>query len=197
MRRLELVIVLGFALMFVAGLAAGLTLSRSHPAGAVPPTTPEPPVKADDHFHTLGRELNLTAEQKQKMEAIWKESHLKSDKSHQAITEEDKTREAAIHKLLSTELQDEYDRIQREHDAKIGELRSAIGQDMRETNKKIRDLLTPQQQKKFDEMARAHHRHGPPPMGGPPGPGSGFGPRHFHSHHGPDTATSRPETGPG
>jgi Spy/CpxP family protein refolding chaperone len=195
-KRLEMIIVAGFIIMFVAGLAVGLTLSRFHTT-AVAVTPPEVPAKADDHFHTLGRELNLTPEQKQKMEAVWKDSHVKSDKSRQAIAEEDKTRDAAIHKLFSAELQEEYDRLQHEHEMKVGELRSAIWHDMHETNEKIRALLTPTQRQKFDQIAKEHHHHGPPPMGGPTGPGPGFGPHRFHGpRHGPDTATSRPESAP-
>lgn len=194
MKRLELTIVVGFAIAFVAGLAVGMSglAARSHPAD----TTVVPALKPEvvDHFPAMGGQLNLTPDEKQKMEAIWKDAHAKTEKLHQAIGEDDQARGADVRKLLTAEQLHAYDEIQRNHDANIAKYHGEIRADMDDMHKRIRAILTPEQVIKFDLMAKEHgYRHGPPPMGGPPG--EGFGPPRHH-HHGPDTATSRPETAP-
>lgn len=193
MKRLEVSIVLGFAIMFVAGLAVGMAglAARSHSGENIPGT---PTAKLDDHFNAMGRELNLTPDEKQKMEAIWKDAHAKADKLHQAMADDDQARGVEIRKLLTPEQLSAYEEIQRGHDASIARYRAEVRAEMVDTHKKIRAILTPEQAEKFDQMAKDRgYRHGAPPMGGPPGEG-GFG-QHRH-HHSPDTATSRPETSP-
>jgi Spy/CpxP family protein refolding chaperone len=193
-KRLEMTIVLGFAIMFVAGVAVGMSglVGRAHP---VDTSNPTPTTKPDDHFPAVGKALDLTSEQKQKMEAIWKDAHSKSEKLHQTMAEDEKARSAEIRKLFTPEQLTAYDELLHSHDATVAKYRAEIRADMDDTHKKIRAILTSEQAVKFDQMAKDHgYRHGPPPMGGPPGEG-GFGPPHHH-HHNPDTSTSRPETAP-
>lgn len=172
MNRLKLIIVLGFAIMFVAGLAVG----RSRPGSHVP----KPPGLLPNFRDQLG----LTPVQEQQMGQIWRDARTHADALSQHFREYDRQRDEGIAKLLSPEQKQRDEQIMRERDARVAALRQEIAKTFHDAENSTRPLLTPQQLKIFDDMVKDHHHHGPPP---PMGMG-------HHHHRGPE---SMPAEGPG
>ena len=184
MNRLKLVILLGFAIMFVAGLAIG----RSH-------STPPAP-KPDDHpLHNLRDEVGLTADQEKQIEQVWHDARVHADTMARQFHDFDRQRDEAIAALMSPEQNARYQEIRHEHDERVAAVRKDIGKSMQEASQKTRSLLTPEQAKKFDSFIQKHHRHGPPTMGMEIGPerGTGIGREHHRRRGNPDT---QPATAP-
>ena len=190
MSHLKLFILLGFAIMFVAGLTIGRSYPLVKPTAVTGPTTR--PDEADGpHFPTLDKELDLSATQKQQMERIWKDAHAKTDALSHQFHEFDRERDDAIQAMLDPDQKPEYIEIQHQRDEHVNTLRGEISKTMKDAEKATRELLTPDQQKKFDEIVKHGPRHGPPPMM------MGGGDRRFHRHGGPDTGpTDGPDTVP-
>jgi Spy/CpxP family protein refolding chaperone len=200
--RLKLIIVLGFAIIFVAGLAVGSFVDLT-PHAVVKPV---PPIqkKAESHFPNFREHLGLSAAQNEQVEKLWHEAHARNESLSHQFRDIDHQYEEAVISLLAPEQKIAYEKIQKDRHDRVEALRGEMVKTMKATNQSIRALLTPEQQKKFDEMARqigpprspnGRMGGGPVPMGGP----------HFHSHRGsppdsnpvrPETAPTRPETGP-
>ncbi|MDB5332634.1 MAG: hypothetical protein JWP03_3785 [Phycisphaerales bacterium] len=156
MIRLKLVMLLGFALMFVAGLEVGRT--RKIVPG-VKPSDPQPAASL------IGRELNLTADQREQMKKIWEPVGHHPEPTE--FKEADRQRDESIRALMSEDQRSRYEQILHDHDAKIAALRAEHDEAMRDAQQKSRAILTEAQQKTFDAMLKEHgHRHGPPGMPG-------------------------------
>jgi Spy/CpxP family protein refolding chaperone len=175
--RLKVAILLGFAMVF----AAGLTVGRSHTAPA--PTVAPPP----EEFPNFKSKLDLTADQEKRMQKIWRDARTQTDQLAQGFHEFDRMRDESVDAILTPEQKLKYDEIQHKRDAQVQSLRADIKKIMQDAQKETESILTPEQLPKFKEIVKQHDRHhGPPPMfmGGPP---------HHHGRPGPD---SRPGEGP-
>ncbi|MDB5299598.1 MAG: hypothetical protein JWO87_1261 [Phycisphaerales bacterium] len=154
MIRLKLVMLLGFALMFVAGLAVGRAkrvVPLAKPADAQPASS------------IIGKELNLTPEQREQMKKIWEPVGHHPEPAE--YKEADRQRDESIRSLMSEDQRTQYDQIVHDHDAKIAALRAEHETAMRAAEAESRAILTEAQQKTFDQMIKEHgHRHGPPGM---------------------------------
>jgi hypothetical protein len=175
--RLKLAILLGFVIVF----AAGLTVGRSRPV-------PAPAAAPPDEFPNFKLKLGLMPAQEQRMQKIWRDARNQSDQLAQGFREFDRMRDESVTSLLTPEQKQKYDDIQRKREAQVSALRSEIFKIMEGAQKETESILTPEQLPKFKEIVKQHgRRHGPPPpmwMGGPP---------HHHGRPGPDT---RPSDGP-
>jgi Spy/CpxP family protein refolding chaperone len=180
--RLKLAILLGFVIVF----AAGLTVGRSH-------TIPAPVVEPPEEFPNFKSKLELTEIQEQQMQKIWRDARSRSDQLAQGFHEFDRMRDDSVTELLTPEQKQKYDEIQRKRDAQVSALHGEISKMMESAQKETEAILTPEQLPKFKEIVKQHGRHhGPPPpmwMGGPP---------HHHGRPGADTRPSEgPATAPG
>lgn len=152
MRGLKLAIVLGFACMFVAGVAVDRRL-----APAVAPR-PQPAPSS-----WMARELNLSPTQQAQMHKIWADAAAKRpDLSHQ-FQEADRQRDDAIHALFTPEQWTQYQQILHAHSATVAALRAQAQKPIRDAEQATRQILTPEQLKKFNEILKqhGHHRGGP------------------------------------
>lgn len=181
MNQLKAVILLGFALMFAAGLAVG----RSRTPAAQPPAS-------DDAFGHLREQLNLSPAQHEQIQKIWRDARSHADTLAHQIHDADHNRDDAIKQLLTPEQRQAFDKIQQERDARITALRGEMAHTMQDAEKNVRALMTPEQLKKFDEIARQHrHHHGPSPMMGT------WRPRHGEPSTAPAAPTTAPAPAPG
>jgi len=175
--RLKLAIVLGFAIMFVAGLAIGRSRQLALP-------TP----RSDDQLPNFRQKLNLSAPQTQQIEKIWHDARGRAETMSHQFREIDHDRDEAILAMMTAEQKQQYQSIQHKRDASMEAIHAEIQKVMHQAEADTRALLTPEQQKTFDELRKQHgHRHGPSPMmmgeeGPPP-----MGGRHHH-HEDAETA---------
>src|SRR5215212_11054797 len=107
----KLVVIIGFAVAFAAGLIVGLE-SRQTSIGATTPATTQP--RRGPGW--LTSELNLSAEQQEKMKQIWSEvaKHGRGDQEdrrRQLRTE----RDDAIAALIRQEDKDKYEQVRKNY----------------------------------------------------------------------------------
>ncbi len=154
MTKTKVILIVSFVLVFAAGAALGVLLAR--------------PEKRPPHPSSwLAAELNLSAEQRKQMEAVWSEAmgatFARHGEKRAAVVQE---RDQAIQALLSEAQQAQYQAIQQDYTRKMNELsqeRKRVFDDAVERTKRI---LTPEQATKYEELMKRHRERG---MG--PGPG--------------------------
>ncbi|HET6250276.1 MAG TPA: hypothetical protein VFE47_21480 [Tepidisphaeraceae bacterium] len=204
MSRLKLFIVLGFGIMFVAGLEVGRShtsltalqadwhrlVARFSRNPSIAPTQPE--VKPESGPLLFGK-IPISAAQDEQIHKIYHEAHSRTDSLSHQFHEFDRIRDEDIQSMLDPLQLAEYQSIQEERDSRIADLRSQISAEMEKAGKDVRALLTPGQQKQYDEVKRKFdeskdrgHRGGP---GNPSHRGAG-GPGPHHPHPGPDSGPS-------
>lgn len=149
MTSLKLAIVIGFSLMF----AAGLTIGRSH----------QPALSPRTNRSWLSSQLNLTPSQEQQMRQIWSEAATAQADNRQ-YRELDRQRSESIRALLTPEQRSQLDQINRDHDAQVAALNAQRDHIVQEANAKTREILDDQQRLKFDEIENAHGHHRGMPM---------------------------------
>lgn len=169
----KLVVIIGFAVAFAAGLTVGM---KSQQAGVASPTTPASPTSRPSgarHGGWMTSELNLTPQQQEQLDKIWSESrsrmHEMDDKRRQLRADRDET----FINLLSPENKAKYD----DAVAKYKEQSAAIDAEMRknfeESVAQTKQILTADQRAKYEEWL-SHHQPGDRgpggPRGGPGGP---------------------------
>lgn len=148
MTSLKLAIVIGFSLMF----AAGLTIGRSH----------QPALAPHQNRSWLSAQLNLTPSQEQQMRQIWSDAAAAQGDNRQ-YRELDRQRDQAIRAMLTSEQRSQLDQINHDHDADVAALNGQRDRIVQEANSKTREILNDQQRLKFDEIESAHgHRRGLP-----------------------------------
>ena len=164
MRHTKVIFIATVVLVLSAGVVVG-RLSAKLPA-AVPPTRGDPP-------SWLADQLNLTADQHQRMDAIWAETKQKMDHAFDGRHTLDKEREQAIRALLTPEQKTAYDKIQSDFRAKRGDAERERDRLIHDAVERSRALLDDGQKKKWDVLTKEMHEHHGP-HGGPPGmrPGS-------------------------
>ena len=148
MTSLKLAIVIGFSLMF----AAGLTIGRSH----------QPALAPHQNRSWLSGQLNLTSSQEQQMRQIWSDAAAAQGDNRQ-VRELDRQRDRAIRAILTPEQRSQLDQINHDHDADVAALNAQRDRIVQEANAKTREILNDQQRVKFDEIENDHgHRRGLP-----------------------------------
>jgi hypothetical protein len=149
--NVKLMILLGFVLMFAAGMTVGRSPALKEP----------PPLKGHEHSW-LSNQLHLSSQQEAQMKTIWSDSSITRPDIPKLCREADHERDQSIRNLLTPQEREKYDQIQREHDATIAAIFSEKNQAMRDAEDKTRLILSEEQRKKYDEILKAHGHHGPP-----------------------------------
>ena len=163
MTKLKVLAGIALILAYAAGIAtgwAGYTL-----AGEQPPAP-------KDRGSWLSHELQLSPEQKEKMEAIWSQEARGDDRS--SVRDLYDARNNDVRALLTEEQKATFDDIYRAFDAK----REAVYAERRVRHQKSVDetmaILTPEQQDKYKTIVEDLEKRGPgrdhgmPPMGKKP-----------------------------
>ncbi|MFA7236142.1 MAG: Spy/CpxP family protein refolding chaperone [Phycisphaeraceae bacterium] len=172
----RLMIVIGFVVWFGAGLAVGWRIGSSHDQ---PPRPPHGGGGSATGGGWLGQRLNLTADQRKQLDAIW--SPLARRGGREGFSQRAqlrRERDAAIAALVPESDKAAYQKIIDDYSVKTAALESQWKQSFTQAVEKTRAILTPEQREKYDElMARTRrewetgrdHAHRPPP---PPPPES-------------------------
>jgi len=152
MTKTRLIVFVCFCAAFAAGVAVGVALTR---AGTKP-----------RRRSWLGRELNLTAEQKGRMREIWSEemgtSRPKQGEQRRKIREE---RDEAIRGLLTEDQKAQYEEVMQRYARSSAALDEARRKAFEEAMERTKEILTDSQRKKYEELlkrrlSRRGRRHG-------------------------------------
>ncbi|HEX4125847.1 MAG TPA: Spy/CpxP family protein refolding chaperone [Tepidisphaeraceae bacterium] len=152
MTGLKLAILLGFCLMFAAGLAVGRSTR------IVAAATTRPP-QADSSW--LAVQLSLTPKQQQQMQDIWSAALRAAPDMPARLHDLDVARDNAMDKVLSSGQLKTFEQLETDHDAKVTQLRADHDKIMHDAQDKTRTILNAQQQAKFDALIRAHGHFSP------------------------------------
>lgn len=185
-----------FAVVFAAGVVAGLLLARS--------------ARPAHRRSWLASELGLTPEQQQQMRKIWSEpdqrSAMRGDLERRRALRQ--WRDEALRALLTEEQKARHDALVHQYEQKLAELNEERRKAFEETMERTKEILTESQRKKYEKLlewrhglrgrtgGEPPHERGVRPGGGAPhrrgaGPGAGpFGP----SRH---TPAAEVQDGPG
>jgi len=140
---LKLAILLGFGLMFAAGLAVG---RAGRMAAASQRHTADPSY--------LAARLNLTADQQKQMECIWSDALTKAPDMPARVHDLDVARDAAVEKDLSPEQRTTFEQLEAERDSQVTALRAERDKILHDAQDKTRAILTPDQTKIFDQIIK-------------------------------------------
>ena len=151
MTRTKAILLVCFLLTFAAGISVGLLAGRrDQPQG---------------HHGELEKELNLTAAQQEKMDAIWKAARdsMRQQRQQQGDrrTTLSQDRDKKIAALLA-ELPDvqrvNYEAIQKDYSTKRDELSEKYSQERARSNEQVieqtKKILTPDQAVKYEEILK-------------------------------------------
>jgi Spy/CpxP family protein refolding chaperone len=179
----KLVVILGFAISFAAGLMVGFE-THTPPAEASAPHMPATTRGFGPGRSMLKDALNLTPEQQEKMKKIW--APRQGDPRREARDE----RDAAMLALLSPEQKTQYDQIQKQYQDRINAMETDFREDFQRKVKETDEILSPEQSAKYHEFLNRHQpfEHGPRDRGD-----RGF---HEPNRRGDDRATSQPRSQP-
>jgi Spy/CpxP family protein refolding chaperone len=184
MARFKVVFLSTVVLVMSAGVVVGRLSAwwspvvADVPVNPAPPPPPRPPGPPPFIGWARLASLNLTADQKQQMDAIWADTRTqmhKFDDEHDALRQ---ARIDAVYKLLSADQRTQYDAIEAEFKAKGQALETDRDKAMHDANEKSLALLTDAQRKTWEAMT-----HGNRERRGSFGPSS--------------RSTTRPSAGPG
>ena len=173
--RLKLLLIPTVALVLGAGMVIGRISTKL-------PATTKPVEKPGGWFD---EQLNLSAEQRKQMDAIWGEVRQNMGKTFEGRQTIDKERDQAIRDLLSEDQKKSYDAIHEAYRAKRAEMDKQRDKLFADADQRSRAILNEEQQKRWDVLSKERQGRGRS-RGGRPGsqpstrPFSGTGP------HGPD-----------
>jgi Spy/CpxP family protein refolding chaperone len=168
----KLVVIIGFAVAFAAGLIVGLESRQTSIGSTAAPAATRPSGGRGPGPGWLTSELNLNPQQQEQMKQIWSEVARhgrgeQEDRRRQLRSE----RDDAIAALVPAQDKEKYEQIRKNYSDQM----AAMDQDMRsrfdEAVKKTKDILTPEQRTKYDEILSRHQGDRGGPRGGPGGPG--------------------------
>jgi Spy/CpxP family protein refolding chaperone len=116
------------------------------------------------HGHNwIDDQLNLTSDQKQKMDAIWDQTRKKMQAIFDGRHTMESDRDQAILQLLTPDQRAEYQKINDQFHARRDEQFKERNKLIQEANEASRALLDDSQQKKWDALTKMmRERHGPP-----------------------------------
>ncbi|HUB25394.1 MAG TPA: Spy/CpxP family protein refolding chaperone [Tepidisphaeraceae bacterium] len=129
--------------------------------------------RQDQHLHQLSPgghghswiddQLNLTPDQKQKMDAIWDQTRKKMQAIFDGRHTTETDRDQAMRQLLTPDQWAQYQKINDQFRAKRDEQFKERNKLIQEANEASRALLDDTQQKKWDALTKLmRERHGPP-----------------------------------
>jgi Spy/CpxP family protein refolding chaperone len=158
MTKTKILLVAVFLVTFAAGVVVGrLTWESGH----------RPPGPS-----FLAAELNLTAEQREKMHTIWTEAMSDGGRrqwdQRKVLGQE---RDAAIAALMTPEQKPQYEKILQDYTRKLDEQGQERKKAFDLAVEQTKQILTPEQVAKYEELLKKMPERGG--FGGPPG-----GPRH-------------------
>jgi Spy/CpxP family protein refolding chaperone len=169
MTKAKVILIIAFVVTLAAGVAAGFTLRSltHHPPrsfGDGPHDPGAPPRRS--HFP----DLNLTAEQKAKMDEIWNAvRHNSRELQNEQRRTILKQREEAVRAIMTDEQKVKYDAALKDYAEKMAELGKARDKAFQEAREKTTQILTAEQSKKFEEWLKSWREErrpgGPPPEG--------------------------------
>jgi Spy/CpxP family protein refolding chaperone len=160
--RTKIVMTAAFALALCAGVAVGMLGARL-------------PEKRGEPRSWLADELQLTAEQREKMKAIWSEvskGREESGEKRRAIEKERTDALKAFLGKLSPEQRTEYESISQKFQQDRQELDRERDTKFKEAERQTEEMLTPEQREKYKAL-REKRREGRGDGRGGPGPGPG------------------------
>lgn len=179
----KLVIILGFALSFAAGLVIG---SRSRPpvlapGSGSPATAPSGPERRGPGGW-LSAELGLTSDQRTQLDRIWSEmarnGRSEQDDQRREYRQE---RDNAISDLVPPARMADYDRIIDTYTERLSDLERASREAYQGAVEKTKQILTPEQRTRYEAMLSRHQ----------------WGPGSARDRHGPRRAETRATSQPG
>lgn len=183
MTKTRVILLVCFVLVFAAGMSAGLLISR---------LSAKPPRRS-----WLASELNLSADQQEKMHEIWSET-LKSRLGSRG--EDSRTlrqqRDEAVQGLLTAEQRAEHDAIEQRYARQVEQMHEQRRQAFETATERTKRILTPEQVAKYEEILAQRRESGSSsrsPMGRPWG--ARRRPRRDSATD--DPATEARPTGPG
>jgi len=153
MNRVTLILVVAFALAFLAGGVVGVFLRSPQPAHTEPPAPREDPPRGPGRG--LTEELKLTGEQQEKMREIWSGVMSRGGGGSRERSEEARRRrDEKIQALLNDPQRQEYRKILDEYD----QFRQAIRQQwhdlIEQAVAETKKILTPEQAKEYEEIRK-------------------------------------------
>jgi len=164
--KTRIVMLVSFAVVFAAGMAAGLLLARS--------------ARPAHRRSWLTSELDLTSEQREQMREIWSwpdpRSPMRSPfERRRAIRE---WRDEAVRALLTDEQKVRHDELMLQYERKLAELTEERRKAFEEKVERTKGILTESQRKKYEELLEKGRGSRRRPGGGRPHrradePGSG------------------------
>jgi Spy/CpxP family protein refolding chaperone len=154
---IKLVIILGFALSFAAGMVIGSYPALVHTAPANPvPVAATAPVETRSRGW-LSAQLGLTAEQRQQLNRIW------SDTAREGRGERDerrrqyrRERDEAIAELVPSARLAEYDEIINTYSERVAELERESRDAYVAAVERTKTILTPEQRTRYEELLQRH-----------------------------------------
>jgi hypothetical protein len=193
MTHSNLILVSTAVLVMSAGVVVGRLSDRLSQRLAVDQPRPQPQPAAQQHSHSwLVDQLNLTADQRLKMDAIWSDTRAQMEKTFQTRSDLDRQHDQAIHDLLTPQQRIAYEQINLGFHAQRDDLFKERTRIVRDANDRSRALLDENQQKQWDILTKEMQHRGPMGLGA----GGGMGPRsrpfmdsgqqHHHGDRSPD-----------
>jgi hypothetical protein len=148
--------------MVILVMAAGVSVGRLSWTFVQPAST-QTPARSDHHRPSWVTILNLTPDQQQQVDAIWKSTKPQMEMVTENRANLSKERDAAILGLFSPDQAVAYEKILGDYHAEVAASDKAQQTILEDSNAKTRALLDEAQQKKWDVMVKEqkeHWRHG-------------------------------------
>ena len=154
MTKAKLILIVAFVVTLAAGVALGFTLrSLTHHRARPSAVAPSDPAAPPPHSHFP--DLNLTAEQKTKMDEIWNAvRHNSRESQNEQRKTFQKQRDDAIRALLTDEQKVKYDAVLKDYADKMAELGKEREKAFQEARDKTKLILDAEQWKKFEEWLK-------------------------------------------
>jgi hypothetical protein len=159
MRNLKLIFVGVFVLTLASGVVAGMLVSRIPAVRGI---------KSTQQHLLLGDELQLNADQHEKMRDIWEGTRDVVDECFQQARAYQKERDEKFVGLLTEQQKAEYAKINDDYVGKINKLNDKRTAAFKDAVQKTKELLTEPQRKRYEEILKDRLGHDAP--GGPPPP---------------------------
>jgi hypothetical protein len=161
--RVEILIMGLTVLALCAGVVAGLVAARL-PVMAGPAPTPAPTPASPDRG-PLDAALNLSADQREKMQQIWEGVRSKVNDAFDKAQDLQQSRDRDLVALLDDEKKAEFEKISQEYARRFIELGRQRDAAFDEAVERTKKLLNAEQRKKYEQILKTHVRPPAPPMG--------------------------------
>jgi Spy/CpxP family protein refolding chaperone len=144
----KLIVLLGFAVAFAAGIVVGVQNHNLIPASISKQWMAHP-----DRHGWLVAELNLTPDQQQQLHDIWSDAfHRGGHENEDQRRELRKDRDDAISALIHPEDKPAYDQVMKNYSDQMSVLEQQWRGSFDSAVEKTKQILTPQQREKYEEI---------------------------------------------